>query len=32
MAQVIVRIAADRRLAGRLSGTPWAERAISLWN
>lgn len=25
-------VTADRRLAGRLSGTPWAERAISLWN
>ena len=25
-------VTADRRLAGRLSGTPWAERVISLWN
>lgn len=25
-------ITADRRLAGRLSGTPWAERVVSLWN
>jgi predicted nucleic acid-binding protein len=25
-------VTADRRLAGRLCGTPWAERVISLWN
>ncbi len=25
-------VTADRRLLTRLTGTPWEERAVSLWN